>query len=121
MEENTEKQATQEKQVNQERPVKKPEDNIVYISGKPFMNYVNAVVMQFTAKGARDVVLKARGKFISRAVDVAEVVRNRILRDKRIQVKNIQISSEEFEKQSEDGRPRKISVSSIEITLTRKL
>jgi len=105
----------------EERPQKKPDDNIVFISGKPFMNYVNAVVMQFTARGARDVVLKARGKFISRAVDVAEVVKNRILRDKDIKVKNIQIASEEFDKPSEDGRQRKVSVSSIEITLTRKL
>ena len=105
----------------EERPQRKPDDNVIFISAKPFMNYVNAVVMQFTAKGAREVVLKARGKFISRAVDVAEVIRNRILRDKGIEVKKIEISSEEFDKTGDDGRPRKVSVSAIEITLTRKI
>ena len=49
-------------------------DNSIFIGGKPFMNYVTGVVMQFTTKGADEVIVKARGKFISRAVDVVEVV-----------------------------------------------
>jgi DNA-binding protein len=105
----------------EERPQRKPDDNVIFMGGKPFMNYVNAVVMQFTARGAREVVLKARGKFISRAVDVAEVVRNRILKDKGIGVKKIDISSEGFEKTGDDGRVRNVSVSIIEITLARKI
>ena len=52
------------------------EENIVYIGNKPVMNYVLAVVTQMNG-GAPEVVLKARGRAISRAVDVAEIVRNR--------------------------------------------
>jgi len=113
----TEDQRTPE---NPERPQRKQGDNIIFISAKPFMSYVTAVVMQFTSKGAREVIIKARGKFISRAVDVAEVVKNRFLKEEGAYVKNIKIASEEFEKQSEDGRPRRVNVSSIEITLARK-
>ena len=51
------------------------EDYAIYIGGKPFMNYVTAVVMQFTAKNADTVIVRARGKFISKAVDVAEVAK----------------------------------------------
>ena len=31
------------------------EDNIIFIGTKPFMNYVNGVVMQFTAKQKQEV------------------------------------------------------------------
>ena len=91
-------------------------DNIIFIGGKPFMNYVTGVVMQFTTKNAEDVVIKARGKFISRAVDVAEVSAKRFLDDTVI-VKDIKIDSEGFK--SEEGRD--IRVSTIEITLSKKI
>ena len=92
------------------------DDNIVYIGTKPFMNYVTSVVMQFTTKKRDEVIIKARGKFINRAVDIAEVVRKRFLQDQNIKIKDIQIGSEEFE--NKDGR--KINVSTIEITLNRQ-
>ncbi len=40
------------------------------------MNYVLAVLTQFNS-GATEVSIKARGRAISRAVDVAEIVRKR--------------------------------------------
>ena len=89
-------------------------DNNVFIGGKPFMNYVTGVVMQFTAKNAEDVVIKARGKFISRAVDVAEVAAKRFL-DNTVAVKDIRIDSEGFK--SNEGRD--VRVSTIEITLSK--
>jgi len=94
----------------------KTEENIVFIGGKPFMNYVTGVVMQFTTKGAKEVTIKARGKFISRAVDVAEVATKRFLKEHGIEVKDIQISSEEFE--NKEGK--KVNVSTIDITLAKK-
>jgi len=90
------------------------EDNSVFIGGKPFMNYVTGVVMQFTTKNSEDVIIKARGKFISRAVDVAEVAAKRFL-DSAVSVSNIKIDSEGFK--SEEGKD--IRVSTIEITLSR--
>ena len=56
----------------------KKDENVVFIGNKPFMNYITGVVMQFS-KGSKEVVIKARGKFIARAVDVAEVSKKRFL------------------------------------------
>ena len=69
------------------------EENVVYIGNKPVMNYVLAVVTQMNG-GTTEVLLKARGRAISRAVDVAEIVRNRFIPD--IDVQNIDISTEEI-------------------------
>ena len=76
-------------------------DNSIFIGEKPFMNYVTSVVMQFTTKEAHEVFIKARGKFIVRAVDVAEVAMKRFLKDK-IAINGIKIDSEEFK--NSDGR-----------------
>ncbi len=88
------------------------DDNNIFIGGKPFMNYVTAVVMQFTTKNAENVIVKARGKFISRAVDVAEVAAKRFL-EGSVGVKNIKIDSEEFK--NNEGKDIRVSI--IEITL----
>ena len=92
------------------------DENVVFIGGKPFMNYVTAVVMQFTTKGAREVAVKARGKFIARAVDVSEICIKKFLKERNIIVKGIGINSEEFE--NKEGR--RVNVSTIEITLGLK-
>ena len=89
-------------------------DNSVFIGNKAFMNYVTAVVMQFTTKNANEVTIKARGKFISRAVDVAEVSSKRFL-EGQVEVKDIKIDSEEFE--NKEGK--QVRVSTIEITLAK--
>jgi DNA-binding protein len=86
-------------------------DNFVFIGKKGVMCYVMAVVTQFN-KGESEVVIKARGRAISTAVDVAEISRQRFLKD--IEVKDISIGTEEM--QREDGNLR---VSSIEITLSK--
>lgn len=94
---------------------KKADENVVFIGNKPFMNYVTGVVMQFTTKNAKEVTVKARGKFISRAVDVAEVAMRKFLKEQNLKVKNIEIGSEEFE--NKEGK--KVNVSTIEISLTK--
>lgn len=94
----------------------KKDENVVYIGSKPKMNYVTSVVMQFTSKNMSEVIIKARGKFITNAVDVAEIVKKRFLREHNIETKNVKIDSEEFE--NKEGR--KINVSTIEITLAKK-
>ncbi len=90
-------------------------DNSIFVGPKPFMNYVTGVVMQFMTKQAPSVIIKARGKFISRAVDIAQVATERFLDDK-IKVNDIKIGSEEF--RNDQGKD--IRVSTIEITLGRK-
>lgn len=94
---------------------KKADENVVFIGNKPFMNYVTGVVMQFTTKGAKEITLKARGKFISRAVDVSEVAMKKFLKEQNLKVNNIAIGSEEFE--NKEGK--KVNVSTIEITLAK--
>ena len=91
------------------------DDHVVFIGNKPFMNYVTGVVMQFTTQGAKEVVVKARGKFIARGVDVVEVVTKRFL-ENQIEVRGINIGSEEFK--NEEGKT--VRVSTIEIKLGKK-
>ena len=89
-------------------------DNSIFVGAKPFMNYVTGVVMQFTTKNADEVIVKARGKFISRAVDVVEVATKRFLLD-QIAIKGIRVDSEGF--QNKEGKD--VRVSTIEITLEK--
>ena len=67
-----------------------------------------------TKKNEEEVLIKARGKFIARAVDVAEVACKRFMKD-QIKVKDIIINSEEFKNM--EGRD--VRVSTIEIVLVR--
>ena len=87
-------------------------DNIVFIGKKGVMSYVLAVVTQFN-NGVGEVIVKARGRAISRAVDAAEVVRQKFIPE--LKVKDIRISTEEL--QNEEGRI--VKVSAMEILLTK--
>jgi DNA-binding protein len=88
------------------------EENTIFIGRKSTMGYVLAVVTQFNS-GAPVVKVKARGKLISKAVDVAEISKGRFLPD--IKPSNIIIMTEEV--QNEDGTKSKVS--SIEISLSK--
>ncbi|MGZ4904788.1 MAG: DNA-binding protein Alba [Halobacteriota archaeon] len=85
------------------------DDNIIYVGNKPVMNYVLAVVTQFN-NGADEVLIKARGRAISRAVDVAEIARKRFLTE--VNVRDIAISTENLA--TDTGNT---NVSAIEITV----
>ena len=91
---------------------KMSEENVVYIGTKPVMNYVLAVVTQMNG-GTSEVMLKARGKAISRAVDVAEIVRNRFITE--AEVGTIDISTEEVSNREGSNS----NVSAIEIQLSK--
>ena len=86
--------------------------NVVYIGMKPVMAYCLAVMTALRGEGS-EVTLMARGRAISKAVDVAEVVRNQFVSD--LLVKDISIGTEQLE--GEDGSPR--NVSNIAITLAK--
>lgn len=90
------------------------ETSAVLIGKKPIMNYVLACITFFHG-GAKEVSIKARGRSISRAIDVAEVVRHRFLPD--VKIKSIGIGTDQLLSQ-EEGTPA-TNVSSIEITLIR--
>jgi len=96
------------------------ENNIVFIGKKEVMAYVLAVMTQFTKTNS--VVIKARGRSTSTAIDVVEVVRNRYLPNAVI--KNIVIKTEEVPARPRQGETEEHAkqrgpskVSAIEITL----
>ncbi len=90
------------------------ENNSVLIGRKPVMNYVLACITLFHG-GAKEVYIKARGRAISRAVDVVEIARRRFLPD--VKVGNIAIGTETLP--VGQGGNASTNVSTIEITLTR--
>jgi DNA-binding protein len=89
------------------------EDNVIYVGNKPVMSYVLATVTQINS-GSDEVVIKARGRAISRAVDTAEVTRNKFLPG--VEVTDIKIGTEQLTGEGGD----RANVSSIEITLKTK-
>ena len=87
-------------------------DGVVFIGNKPPMNYVLAVVTQFH-NGAKEVHIKARGRAISRAADVSEIIKNRFLPD--LKTGKIEITTETLKG---DGN-EEIKVSAIDIPLSK--
>ncbi|MEM3783455.1 MAG: DNA-binding protein Alba [Candidatus Bathyarchaeia archaeon] len=87
-------------------------ENIVLIGKKPIMNYVVACLTFFNS-GAQKVVIKARGRAISRAVDTVELLRRAFVKD--LQLKDISIGTEEVTR----GEGQKTNVSTIEITVAK--
>jgi DNA-binding protein len=97
-----------------EKSVTMPESNSVLIGRKPVMNYVLACITFFHG-GAKEVSVKARGKAISRAIDVVEVVRRRFLPD--VKVARIGIGTDQISPRERDNELT--NVSTIEIVLER--
>ena len=88
------------------------EENTKYIGKKPVMNYVLAVVTQLNKEESGEVVIKARGKSMCRAVDVAEIVKRKFVDGLKQSV-----STDTEQLTNEDGK--EINVSAIEITLSK--
>jgi DNA-binding protein Alba len=80
------------------------------------MSYVLAIITALSASNAKEITLKARGRAITTAVDVAEIARNRFLKDLR--VSKIGIGTEEMPPREGENRTR--MVSTMEITLSRE-
>ena len=110
-EENTDKESSSKK-----RETEKLQDGdsmeCILVGNKNVMSYVLACVTLFN-KGAEEVVIKARGRLISRAVDVAEITRHRFISD--LTVKNIEIGTTTV--QTDKGSD--LNVSTIDITLSK--
>jgi archaea-specific DNA-binding protein len=87
--------------------------NTVLIGQKPLMAYATAIVMQINS-GSKELSVKARGRVISKAVDVVEVCRRRFFEGK-LEIKDVNIGTEVL---GEEGQTR--NVSTIEIKLEKK-
>jgi DNA-binding protein len=99
-----------EKEMKHEEPVQR--DNVVLIGRKPVMNYVTACITFFNS-GETDVIVKARGRAICKAVDTVELLRRAFVKD--LEINSIQISTEELDR-AEGGQS---NISSIEIIVSK--
>jgi DNA-binding protein len=86
--------------------------NEIFIGKKPLMTYVTATLVQLANEPT--VVIKARGKSITRAVDVAQIIVKR-MDTLGYKIGPIRLGSETV--QSEDGRVR--NVSTIDVPISR--
>ena len=86
--------------------------NLVRIGKKPIMNYVTACVTLFNS-GNEEVMVRARGQAIEKAIDTVQMLRRGFLKD--VNVKSINLGSEDVTRL--DGTRGNISI--IEITLSR--
>lgn len=93
-------------------PEEQADDNVVYVGSKPAMSYVLAVVTQFS-EGNDTVHVKARGKAISRAVDVVEIVKSKF--EEEATVKDIEVDTDQIETDEGD----ELNVSSIQLDLVK--
>jgi DNA-binding protein len=97
------------------KPVDK-ESEVIFIGNKPPMSYVLAVMTSLSSDAITEIMLKARGRAITTAVDVAEITCNRFIKDLRVTA--IGIGTEEMPAREGDNRSR--NVSTLEIKLAKK-
>lgn len=84
--------------------------NLVIMGVKPLMNYVVACLSLFNG-GAETVLIRARGKHISKAVDLVELIKRVFLRD--AEIRGIKLGTDDLVR--DDGKDAKVSI--IEIML----
>lgn len=89
---------------------------IVFIGNKPAMSYVLAIITSLSGSNAKEITLKARGRAITTAVDVAEITRSRFLKD--LKISKIAIGTEEMPPR--EGQNRARMVSTMEITMAKE-
>ncbi len=102
-----------EKEKDSKKEFRKGDDNVIFIGGKPLVNYVRGIIVQIKKNEVAEVIIRSRGKFISKAVDVAEIAK-RTLADINLRVKEINIASESFEVEG-----KKTNISTMDIVLTK--
>jgi DNA-binding protein len=88
-------------------------DTTIFVGSKQPMSYVLAVITQFQ-EGAKEVSVKARGRLISRAVDVVEILRNKFMKD--VILGEIKIKTEVMK----NNKGGEVNVSVIDIPLSKK-
>jgi len=89
------------------------DENVVIVGQKPAMNYVLACLTLFH-HGFNDVIIKARGKAISKAVDVANIVKEKFI--PTVKVKSLELGTERLVTE----RGNVVNLSTITITLTKE-
>ena len=114
LEKSTPKTVAEEPKKTTRKPLEKKPD-VVFIGNKPPMSYVMAIMTALSSGAITEITLKARGRAITTAVDVAEITSNRFMKD--LAVTSIGIGTEEMP--AREGENRSRSVSTIEIKLAK--
>ncbi len=118
VEEEVKEEVKEEKKATKKAaPRKKEESQIIYIGKKNTISYVLVAV---TILNKSDTcAIQARGRQISKAVDVAEITRRKFLQD-MVEVSKVEIGSEELMSDREGEEPTTKTVSTVEIVLKKK-
>ena len=106
---------TQSKQLKELKEMTENAD-VIFVGNKPPMSYVLAIITSLSASNLKEITLKARGQAITTAVDVAEITRNRFIKD--LKVSKIAIGTAEMPPREGESKSR--MVSTMEITLIKK-
>ena len=91
--------------------------DVIFVGNKPPMSYVLAIITSLSSGKSNEITLKARGQAITTAVDVAEITRNRFI--KELQVTKIAIGTAEMPPR--EGETKSRMVSTMEISLVKKV
>ena len=94
---------------------KKIEDNVILIGKKGFMPYMRSIELLIRKKKQKKIILKARGKNITKCVDLAEAAKNKFLDDIDISTGEVKISTSKFN--DDQGVERFVSCIDIELTV----
>ncbi len=86
-------------------------ENVVLVGSKPVMNYVIACLTLFNS-GANEVIVKARGRAIERAIDTVEMLRRSFVTD--LEIKDINIDTQELQRLG-----KRSSISTMEIIFSK--
>ncbi len=89
--------------------------DVIFVGNKPPMAYVLAIITSLSQGDLKEITLKARGQAITTAVDVAEITKNRFIKD--LKVTKIAIGTAEMPPREGENRSR--MVSTMEITMTK--
>lgn len=87
------------------------EGNMIRVGKKPVLNYVMACVTLFSS-GNNEIIIRGRGKAITKAVDITEMLRRSFTKD--LIIKSIKVGSEDIKRMQEE-----FPISIIEIVITK--
>ena len=88
------------------------DNDFVLVGNKDFISYIRSIELLMKRRNKKKITLKARGKNMGKAIDLAESSKNKFLADLNISIENIKTATEKYEK---DGEERFVSCISIDL------
>lgn len=98
----------------------KSKENEILVGQKPFINYIRSMEVLLKKKNLNQIVIRARGKNISKAVDLSEAGKNKFFEDLGLEISSVKTGTVKFKKQDAERGEIELSVSTIELVLKRR-